>query len=127
MLFRPFDMALTVVIVAAAAMTYKIKHDAEDRLAEIRKLRISIQNEQDTIDVLKADWSILTQPARLQQLAGRYAKELPLQPLDARAIVGVEDLPKRETGIEDIINGSGTRSAGAGGEVDGVVTGGTDR
>jgi hypothetical protein len=125
MMFRTLDMALVVVMIATAAMTYKIKHDAEDRLAEIRKLREAIAQEEETIDVLRADWSILTQPARLQALAEQYQDQLGLQPLAARAIVEAADLPEREQGIEDIINSQkGIVARGAEG-TDPTTTGGT--
>jgi hypothetical protein len=125
MMFRTLDMALVVVMIATAAMTYKIKHDAEDRLAEIRKLREAIAQEEDTIDVLKADWSILTQPARLQALAEQDQDQLGLQPLPARAIVGAGDLPQREQGIEDIINSQKGIVARSAEGTDPTTTGGT--
>lgn len=125
MMFRTLDMVLVAVMIAVAAMTYKIKHDAEDRLAEIRKLRDAIRQEEDTIDILKADWSIVTQPARLQVLAEQYGKELGLQPLSARAIVDAGQLPERQQGIEDIINANkGIMAKNAAG-TDPTTTGGT--
>ncbi len=125
MMFRTLDMALVVVMIATAAMTYKIKHDAEDRLAEIRKLREAIAQEEETIDVLRADWSILTQPARLQALAEQYQDQLGLQPLAARAIVDAADLPEREQGIEDIINSQKGIVARSAEGTDPTTTGGT--
>ncbi|MBK8457138.1 MAG: hypothetical protein IPL47_08550 [Phyllobacteriaceae bacterium] len=124
-MFRTLDMALVAIMIAAAAMTYKIKHDSEDRLAEIRKLRIAIQQEKDSVELLRADWSLLTQPARLQKLAERYAKDLQLQPLGARAIVGADELPTREQGIEDIINSQGGIMVKRGDATDPTTTGGT--
>ncbi len=124
-MFRTLDMALVVVMIATAAMTYKIKHDAEDRLAEIRKLREAIAQEEETIDVLRADWSILTQPARLQALAEQYQDQLGLQPLAARAIVDAADLPEREQGIEDIINSQKGIVARSAEGTDPTTTGGT--
>lgn len=118
-------MALVVVMVAVAAMTYKIKHDAEDRLAEIRKLRAAIQFEQDSIEVLKADWSLLTQPVRLQGLTETWSGDLGLQPLPARAIVEAGDLPQRDQGIEDIINAETGTLVKREGTTDPTVTGGT--
>lgn len=124
-MFRTLDMALVAIMIAAAAMTYKIKHDAEDRLAEIRKLRIAIQHERDSIEVLKADWSLLKQPVRLQALADQYAKDLDLQPLPARAIVDASDLPRPSRDIEDIINAESGAMAKRGGATDPTTTGGT--
>lgn len=92
-MFRTTDMVLIAVMVGAAAVTYKFKHDAQDRLAEIRKVQAQIRYEEDTIELLKADWSLLTQPARLQKLTEIYGSELSLQPLEARQMVGLADIP----------------------------------
>jgi len=124
-MFRTLDMALVAVMIAAAAMTYKIKHDAEGRLTEIRKLRVAIQQEKDTIELLRADWSLLTQPVRLQALAERYGEELGLKPLAARAIVDASDLPVRDQGIEDIIRAQSGTVASDAAAADPTVTGGT--
>jgi len=86
-------MVLIAVMLSAAAFTYKIKGDAEAKLAEIRRLETSIRLEEDTIDVLKADWSLLTQPARLQRLTEIYKSQLELEPVEARQIVEIGDLP----------------------------------
>ena len=37
-MFRTSDIIMLTVIVASAAFTYKVKHEAEDRLSEIRKI-----------------------------------------------------------------------------------------
>lgn len=92
-MFRTTDMVLIAVMLSAAAFTYKIKADAEAKLAEIRKLETAIRLEEDTIDVLKADWSLLTQPARLQRLTEVYSSQLELVPVEAQQIVEIEDLP----------------------------------
>lgn len=101
-MFRTSDIVLIAVMVSAAAFTYKTKHEAENRLAEVRKIEQQIKLERETIDVLKADWSLLTQPARLQRLAETYQTELQLQPVEARQIVGIEELPAKPLEIEDL-------------------------
>ena len=92
-MFRTSDTVLIAVMVAAAAFTYKTKHDAEDKYSEVRKLEAAIRYQEDSIDVLKADWSLLTQPARLQKLSEIYQAELNLQPTSARQIIGIDDVP----------------------------------
>ena len=103
-MFRTSDIVLIAVMVAAAAFTYKTKHDAEDRKDEIRKLEASIRTEQDTIVILKADWSLLTQPTRLQKLAELYQGELNLQPVNAHQFADMDDLPAKPLDIEDLSN-----------------------
>lgn len=101
-MFRTSDIVLIAVMVGAAAFTYQTKHDAENQLDAVRKIEAQIRFEEDTIDLLKADWSLLTQPSRLQKLSRAYESELKLQPVDARQIVGLNDLPVRPLSIEDI-------------------------
>ncbi len=100
-MFRTTDIVLIAVMVAAAAFTYTTKHEAENRLAENQKLERQIRFELDTIDVLKADWSLLTQPSRLQKLAEIYESELQLKPVEAHQIVGLDELPVRPVDMED--------------------------
>lgn len=99
-MFRTTDIVLIAVMVAGAAFTYNTKHQVEAQLAEVRKLEAQIRFEQDTLTILKADWSLLTQPSRLQKLTEIYQDELGLAPLEARQIVGVEELPARPVDIE---------------------------
>lgn len=100
-MFRTTDIVLIAVMVAAAAFTYTTKHEAENRLAENRKIERQIELERDTIDVLNADWSLLTQPSRLQKLTEIYATELQLAPVEPQQIVGLDELPVRPVEIED--------------------------
>jgi hypothetical protein len=94
-MFRPSDIALIRVMVAAAAFTYQVKRGAEAELQQIRRLQAQIRLENDTIDVLKADWSLLTQPARLQKLVAVYQSQLALEPVSPRQIVTLDALPER--------------------------------
>jgi hypothetical protein len=122
--FRTSDMVLIAVMVSAAAFTYKTKHEAEDELAAVRKLQAEIRFEEDTIDLLKADWSLLTQPSRLQKLTELYQAELALQPVEARQFVGLEDVPVKPVEIPDLSSQHLGGMADSGGETDQTVTGG---
>jgi hypothetical protein len=120
--FRTTDIVLIAVMVAGAAFTYNTKHQVEAQLAEVRKLEAQIRFEQDTLTILKADWSLLTQPSRLQKLTEIYQDELGLAPLEARQIVGVDELPARPVDIEIL---PAPRLGGmAQGETDKTTTGG---
>ena len=101
-MFRTSDIVLIAVMVSAAAMTYKTKQEAEEQLSAVHRLQAQIHTEEDTIDLLKADWSLLTQPARLQRLTEIYQSQLDLQPVDAHQIVGIDELPARPLTIEDL-------------------------
>lgn len=125
--FRTRDIVLIVVMLSTAGFTYTTKHEAENRMARIRQLEAEIAAEKDAIDVLRADWSLLTQPARLQRLTKVYREELALQTIGAEQIAGFESLPERRLEIEDIIaeipEGAGEENAG---RPDPTVTGGVE-
>jgi hypothetical protein len=94
-MIRTTDIALFTLMIAAAAGTYKIKAEANSKQNEIRRIERQIAVEEDTIDLLEADWSMLTQPERLQKLVEKHAGELALQPIEARQVVSVRDVPEK--------------------------------
>ena len=121
-MFRTTDIVLIAAMVAGAAFTYNTKHQVESQLAEVRKIEAAIRFEQDSMTVLRADWSLLTQPSRLQKLTELYQDQLVLVPLEAHQIVGIDELPARPVNIENLPT---PRLGGmAQSEVDETVTGG---
>ncbi|ESX10096.1 hypothetical protein NKJ16_27180 [Mesorhizobium sp. M0179] len=126
-MFRTSDIVLIAVMVSAAALTYNAKREAEEQLASVQKIEAQIRYEEDTIDLLKADWSLLTQPSRLQKLAEIYKSQLALEPVNARQIVGLDDLPAKPLNIEDLssqrLGGMADNSGKGPTDKDPVVTG----
>jgi hypothetical protein len=105
--FRTSDIILIALMVSATAMTYKIKRDAEEQQTAVYRLQAQIRTENDTIDLLRADWSLLTQPARLEKLTDVYSAQLDLQPVDAHQFVKLGDLPAKPLTIEDLTKQGG--------------------
>ncbi len=106
-MLRTIDIILIAAMLVAATVTYKIKHDAEKQVVEIKKIQRQIAFEKDTINLLKADWSLMTQPNRLQRLADIYQAQLKLAPVDVTQIGLFDDLPmKQADDIEKLIGGS---------------------
>ena len=87
-------MLLIVAVLAATAYTFYIKHESEERLAEIRRLEAEIKTHKDTIDLLEADWSLLNQPARVQKLIEAFHEQLQLTTTEAEQIVKHDELPR---------------------------------
>ncbi len=94
-MFRTTDIVLIAVMIGAAAVTYRIKQNAESELEHINKIKTQIRLEHDAINLLKADWSLLSQPRRLQKLVDLYQPQLNLQPTSAQQIVTLDQLPMR--------------------------------
>jgi hypothetical protein len=105
--FRTSDIILIALMVSATAMTYKIKRDAEEQQTAVYRLQAQIRTENDTIDLLRADWSLLTQPARLEKLTDVYSAQLDLQPVDAHQFVKLGELPAKPLTIEDLTKQGG--------------------
>jgi hypothetical protein len=92
-MLRTLDIILIVIMTAVAAVTYTIKHQAELKLEEVRKLEAEIKLERETIDLLRADWALLTQPSRLQKLITSYQDELQLVPTESTQLTQASELP----------------------------------
>ena len=103
-MFRTSDVILIGVMVAAAGLTFKIKYDAELKYEEVRRLEAEIRTERDTIDVLEADLSVLTQPSRLQKLVDVYSEELQLRSVEPDQIGSLESLPETLRQIGEIVS-----------------------
>jgi hypothetical protein len=72
---------------------YLLKHEVqtmESRLADTRRQTYA---DQQSIHVLKAEWTYLNEPARLKNLAERY---LAMEPMSATQVAMIGDLPKRD-------------------------------
>jgi hypothetical protein len=93
---------LQVVSVLAATGTavfvFQVKYRAEAVAEHNVKLQRDLDQEKETTSLLAAEWSMLIQPARVQEVVDRHADLLKLQPLDPLQITKIENLPMRPTG-----------------------------
>jgi hypothetical protein len=122
---RSFDVIMIVAVIASAAWTFKVKADSESALQRVAVLERRIELEREAIDLLKADWSLLTSPERLQKLVERYREELGLEPATALHIGKVGEIPLR-----DQLNGAdaeGSRQAAGEGAKAEVETGSIEK
>ncbi len=86
---------LIILMIAGAVWTYDTKHKAEKAAEHVRTLRTEIEAEKATMRLLRAEWSVLTQPSRLQTLAEKYKAELGLETANTSQFVTLEDVPAR--------------------------------
>ena len=94
-MLRTLDLILICAMIAAATVTYQIKHKAEEKLGEVRRLQAAIRLQEETIDLLKADWSLLSQPSRIQRLTEEFADQLHLEPIRPQQMASPNELPGR--------------------------------
>lgn len=90
---------LAVLIVAAVSIgLYEIEARVREVSRDLASLNAELVREQQAIRVLRAEWSYLSQPSRLQALAKHY---LPLQPLAAHQYGRLTELPMRPPTLAD--------------------------
>jgi hypothetical protein len=98
-MFKKMDFIFVGLVLAVATATYAIKYGSEIEYNNISKLEHDIQLEKEAIDILKANWSLLTDPARIQLLSERHQEELKLETLNSRQVISFDQIPEKQ--IED--------------------------
>ncbi len=116
-MIRFVNLAAIFITLTASYALYHVKYEATDYSRQVTDLREEIAVERDLVNVLKAEWSSLNEPQRIQRLADQY---LELQTLDARQIVTFQALGNRIGVPEDI------GLAQSSGEITGSISSGTD-
>lgn len=71
---------------------FQLKHRVQELEDDLFRLNRSVLAEEQAIHVLKAEWSYINQPQRLQELASRH---LDLQPMKPTQLGSFADLPMR--------------------------------
>lgn len=97
------DLTLIAIAVGGAVWTYQTKHEAELSAKHMSSLRSQIAAESRKIGLLEADWALATAPARLEELATRYEKQLGLAPVESGQLADLSELPalRQERDEED--------------------------
>ncbi len=89
-MIRIVNIVVLAITVMFAFGLYKLKYNtsiSEDQLVQLQR---DIEQEQRALRVLKAEWSHLNRPERIQALA---VKHLALKPLDPGQILEIKDIP----------------------------------
>jgi hypothetical protein len=89
---RIIHLLVIAALVFAAAYVYRIKMESTSRTERVLRLHAEIREQRDAIAALRAEWSKLDAPLRLQGLAERH---LPLKPLTAAQHDSLRNLPER--------------------------------
>jgi cell division protein FtsL len=95
-LMRLLNLVVVAALVVAAAYVYKIKFESTLQAERVAKLRSEIRKERDTIAALRAEWSQLDSPGRIQGIAERH---LTLKPVEATQFDTLDHLPERPPNI----------------------------
>ncbi len=82
--------------IAVAVVAFVIKYEVRGLEDQLTVLEDDLVQSQESIHVLKAEWSYLNRPERLTQLAKRYLDLEPMAPAQMGLVV---DVPYRPDGI----------------------------
>ena len=79
-MLRFVNICLVLGLVALAYVIYQVKYETRGLDAEIASLNKNIDQERDAIAVLRAEWSLLNRPERIERLAKKYLGLKPAKP-----------------------------------------------
>ncbi|MBL8908952.1 MAG: hypothetical protein JNM20_19940 [Rhizobiales bacterium] len=91
-MLRMFNAFLVLTALVSAFILYSLEHQMRATERQIARTKAEIAEEREAIKLLEAEWSNLTQPARLQALA---EGQLGLMPLKVGQIVTEQELIAR--------------------------------
>jgi hypothetical protein len=100
---RTFSVVSVALLVLVSFELYNGVHRVKAKAQALAQVKSEIMREREAIRVLKAEWSYLNQPERLQALARRH---LALAPTGASQIVVLTSLPVRGEGTPPIVDAS---------------------
>lgn len=76
---RVFNLLLVGCVVAFAYVIYELKYETQALDQRAADLRQSIRVERDAIAVLRAEWSHLNRPERIEKLARKHLGLAPMK------------------------------------------------
>ena len=92
MTFRILNLIVIGALILAAAYVYRIKFDSTVQAERLAKIRSEVRRARDTIAELRAEWTQLDNPARIEGLAKHY---LQLKPITPTQFDSLDKLPER--------------------------------
>ena len=103
---RLINVSMILLMLVGAISVYTVKNRSERVTHEIDNLRADIEEEEQAIAALKAEWAVLRQPSLLQAQLARHKDQLALEPIQPAQFGSVAELPDRPLTIELLISKS---------------------
>ena len=91
-MIRPFTCICMFLAAGSGMYVYQSKHRVQVLDREIARTLKAADAARDRLGVLRAEWALLNEPDRLQDLAGRFLNVRPMAPTQ---FVSMADLPHR--------------------------------
>ncbi len=98
---RFVNLVLLAMMLVGAVITYDLKRQTGSAAADVARLNAEIARERDRIANLRAEWSMRTQPGRLQAVVEEHAGFFQLEPFAPEQIGTIGEIPLRPLGGND--------------------------
>ena len=92
---RWLQILSVLAVTVSAAFVFQVKYRSEAVAERVTGLQRAVDEEREAISLLKAEWSYLIQPSRVQELIERHQSRLELQPVSPEQIGTFADIPAR--------------------------------
>ncbi|MEO8668540.1 MAG: hypothetical protein ABI399_08495 [Bauldia sp.] len=99
---RVVNFVLLALMLVGAAVTYSLKYKAEVAANHVARLQSNIAREKAQLQILKAEWSMLIQPARLQAVVDVHNNHFLLLPFTPAQLVSVGEIPLKPPAADPI-------------------------
>ncbi|MBM3503398.1 MAG: hypothetical protein FJX65_05935 [Alphaproteobacteria bacterium] len=91
-MLRPLVIIGVVILAVMSFGLFQLKYEVTQLEEQLGKVRTDIAAEEESLRVLRAEWSFLNRPDRLRSLADRH---LTLAVITPQQIRSIEQIPKR--------------------------------
>jgi hypothetical protein len=91
-MIRPSTWLSASAVILVGYVMFQVKNEVLQQEATLARINQQIADSRDSVRNLNAEWSFLTQPARLNELAQRH---LDLVPIGTKQLGAIADIPLR--------------------------------
>lgn len=91
-MIRPFTFLCFCAFAGAGAWLYQVKHSVALQDRELAEIRRQTEQARERIAILRAEWALLNEPARLRQVAQQH---LALEPMQPQQFVRISEAERR--------------------------------
>ncbi len=95
-MIRPLTLAAIALLALMSVALFQLKYEVRELEEDLRGLGGQLAADEEAVQVLKAEWSYLNQPERLEALAKTH---LDLEPVAALQIGALYRIPVRGAGL----------------------------
>lgn len=92
-MIRLSHIVAIAALIGSAGYAYSIKYESIIAAEQLARLQAEVDREREAIAVLRAEWTLLNRPDRVQALADRHLDDI--VEMDPRRITRFSDLPAR--------------------------------